>query len=125
MIEEITKAEENTTPKITYPALFYMGLKELIQTKSVALFELRKLENDLNDAERKLSHKESKLILTTDFKELGLTNEKMRKSYIYDELYDDKCDIAVMKGDVEEKRDTIEIINHLIRLSEIKLQGAL
>ena len=125
MIKETTKAEENNTTPLKYPALFYMGLKELIQSKSIALMELRELEHELLDEERDLLHKESKLILTTDFKELGLTNEKMRKSYIYEELYDEKCNITVKKEKIEDKKDTVEIINHLIRLNEIKLQGAL
>lgn len=123
MIEEQT-IEKTTEKELKFPALFYMGLDELIHAKSVALLELRKLEGELNTTEQEFLHQESLLFLTTDFKDLGLTNEKMRKSYVYDELYDERCEIAVKKGDVEEKRDTIEIINHLIRLNEIKL-GAL
>ena len=105
------------------PVLFKFGLKALIHSKSNALLQLRELELDLLNAKHELSKKERQLLLTTDFKELGLTNEKMRNAYVNEELNDYKVKIDVKKHIITSKKDTIEIINDLIKLNELELQG--
>ena len=119
-----TVLQEQTT-EITgeLPVLFKLGLKALIKAKSDALILLRELELDLLNAKHDLADKERVILLTTDFKELGLTNEKMRNAYVNEKLSDFKVKIDVQKHRITSKKDDIEIINDLIQLNELELQG--
>ena len=116
MMENNAKALENTEMELKFPALFYMGLKELIHAKSNDLLELRRMELKFIKSKHDLAMKERTILLTTDFKELGLTNEKMRNSYVNEKLGDDKAKIDILKHEIVSKKDTIEIINDLIQL---------
>ena len=119
-----TVLQEQTT-EITgeLPVLFKLGLKALIKAKSDALILLRELELELLNAKHDLADKERTILLTTDFKELGLTNEKMRSAYVNKQLSDYKVKIDVQKHRITSKKDDIEIINDLIQLNELELQG--
>ena len=101
--------------------IFELGLKALIKAKSEALIQLRDMELDLLNAKHELADKERTILLTTDFKELGLTNEKMRNTYINEELKDYKVKIDAKKHTITSKKDDIEIMNDLIRLNELEL----
>ena len=105
------------------PVLFKLGLKALIRAKSDALILLRELELELLNAKHDLADKERTILLTTDFKELGLTNEKLRTSYVNEKLSDYKIKIDVQKHRIASKRDDIEIINDLIKLNELEMKG--
>ena len=105
------------------PVLFKLGLKALIRAKSDALILLRELELELLNAKHDLADKERTILLTTDFKELGLTNEKMRNAYVNEKLSDYKIKIDVQKHRIASKRDDIEIINDLIDLNELEMKG--
>ena len=59
--------------------IFKMNAEDLIRTKD-------QLVLDYNEFMEEYREKESKLYLETDFKELKLTNEKMRNSYINQEM---------------------------------------
>ena len=119
-----TVLQEQTT-EITgeLPVLFKLGLKALIKAKSDALILLRELELELLNAKHDLADKERTIILTTDFKELGLTNEKMRNAYVNEKLSDFKVKIDVQKHRITSKKDDIEIINDLIKLHELEMKG--
>ena len=123
MAESVVK---NETVEITndFPVLFKLGLRALIRAKSESLINLRRDELALLEAEHDLDAKERNLFLTTDFKELGLTNEKLRNSYVNDQLSDLKFEISIQKHDIASRKDDIEIINDLIQLNELELQGA-
>lgn len=101
--------------------IFELGLKELIKAKSDALIQLREMELDLLDAKHYLADEERTILLTTDFKELGLTDEKMRNTYVNEELKDYKVKIDVKKHSITSKKDDIVIMNDLIRLNELEL----
>ncbi len=105
------------------PVLFKLGLKALIKAKSDALILLRELELELLNAKHDLAGKERTIILTTDFKELGLTNEKMRNAYVNEKLSDFKVKIDVQKHRIASKKDDIEVINDLIKLHELEIVG--
>ena len=117
---------ENQTVDFTgeLPVLFKLGLRALIKAKSDSLIILRGLELELLNSEHELAAEERNLFLNTDFKELGLTNEKLRNSYVNDQLSDLKFVIAMKKHEIASKKDTIELINDLIELNELELQGA-
>lgn len=115
---------EKTTefPK-KYPLIFDFGMKALIKMKSESLIILRDLQKDLLKIELDMAAEERNLYLNTDFKKLGLTNDKLRNSYVDDQLSDLRFDIAMKKHEIKSKKDDIEIVNDLIKLNELKLAG--
>lgn len=123
MIEN-TVLEENTLEKSEkFPVIFEYGLKKLIRSKSDALLELRHLELTLINAKHELAIKERNLLLNTNFKELGLTNEKMRNAYVNEQLSDDIIKIDVIKHNIASKKDDIEVVNDLIKFNELSMKG--
>lgn len=115
---------EKTTefPK-KYPLIFDFGMKALIKMKSESLIILRDLQKDLLKIELDMAAEERNLYLNTDFKKLGLTNDKLRNSYVDDQLSDLRFNIAMKKHEIKSKKDDIEIVNDLIKLNELKLAG--
>ena len=114
----------NNEQKTEFPddlPIFKLGLKALIKAKSEALIQLRDMELDLLNAKHELADEERTILLATDFKELGLTNEKMRNTHVNEELKDYKVKIDVKKHTITSKKDDIEIMNDLIRLNELEL----
>ena len=82
--------------------VFQMNALDLIRTKD-------ELVLDYNDFMEEYREKEAKLLLETDFKELKLTNEKMRTAYINQEM-------AVEKTARQSYEHSIDVLNDLIRL---------
>ncbi len=82
--------------------IFKMNALELIQTKDSLVLDYNEFMEDYRE-------KEAKLLLETDFKELKLTNEKMRTAYINTEMATDK---AVRQS----YEHSIDVLNDLIRL---------
>ena len=117
---------EKTTefPK-DYQVIFDFGLKPLIKMKSESLIILRDLEKELLKIEHNLAAEERNLYLNTDFKELGLTNDKLRNSYVNEQLSDFRFEIVMKKHEIQSKKDDIEIINDLIKLAELNMQEEL
>ena len=120
---ETAVTEQTTEITGELPVLFKLGLKALIKAKSDALILLRELELELMNAKHDLADKERIILLTTDFKELKLTNEKMRTAYVNEKLSDYKIKIDVQKHRIASKKDDIEIMNDLIRLNELEMKG--
>jgi hypothetical protein len=88
--------------------LFDYDAMELIQNKDIVQHRLTELEIDYK-------RKEAKILLETDFKELKLTNEKMRQAYINTQL-------LPLKESIELHKNSLNIVNDLIklRLMEVK-----
>ena len=88
--------------------LFDYDAMELIKNKDIVQRRLTELEIDYK-------RKESKILLETDFKELKLTNEKMRQAYINKQL-------LPLKESIELHKNSLNIVNDLIkiRLLEVK-----
>ena len=82
--------------------VFEMDALDLIRTKD-------ELVLDYNEFMEEYREKEAKLLLETDFKELKLTNEKMRTAYINQAMSTDK---AVRQS----YEHSIDILNDLIKL---------
>ena len=91
--------------------IFEMTAEELIENKDLCLTNLTRVKLDYK-------MKEAKLLLETDFKELKLTNESMRKAYITKQL-------AEEKEALESFENSLAIVNDLLklRLTELTLQG--
>ncbi len=82
--------------------IYEMNAFELIHNKD-------QLITDYNAFMKTYRAKEAKLLLETQFKELGLTNEKMRNAYITKEMAKEK--------DARNAYElSIEIVNDLLRL---------
>ena len=116
--------EENTLEKSEkFPVIFEFGMKKLIKSKSNALIELRHLELNLIHAKHELAFKERDLLLNTDFKDLGLTNEKMRNAFVNEQLSGDIIKIDTIKHSIASKKDDIEVVNDLIKFNELLMKG--
>lgn len=121
---ENTVLEENTLEKSEkFPVIFEFGMKKLIKSKSNALIELRHLELNLIHAKHELAFKERDLLLNTDFKDLGLTNEKMRNAFVNEQLSGDIIKIDTIKHSIASKKDDIEVVNDLIKFNELLMKG--
>lgn len=77
--------------------VFKMSTLELIGYKSSLLDELAGKKEELLSQKFIITEKESKLLLETDFKELKLTNEKMRTAYVNNELLTEKKRSRIFK----------------------------
>ena len=86
--------------------LFDYDAMELIKNKDVVQYRLTELEIEYKK-------QEAELLLNTDFKELGLTNEKMRTAYVTNALID-------LKESIELHKNSLNIVNDLLK---IRLQG--
>lgn len=88
--------------------LFDYNCEELIRNKDIVQYRLTELEIEYKK-------QEAELLLNTDFKELGLTNEKMRNAYVTNALID-------LKESIELHKNSLNIVNDLIklRLQEVK-----
>ena len=100
-----------------------LGLKALIRAKSATLSSLRKMELELLGLKHDLAEKERTIVLTTDFKDLGLSNDKLRNAYINEKLSKSIEEVDAKKHAIIVKKDDIEIINDLIRFNELKITG--
>ena len=89
--------------------LFDYDILELIRNKDMVQYRLTELEIEYKK-------QEAELLLNTDFKELGLTNEKMRTPYVTNSLID-------LKESIELHKNSLNIVNDLIkiRLQESRL----
>ena len=90
--------------------LFDYDAMELIRNKDIVQYRLTELEIEYKK-------QEAEILLNTDFKELKLTNEKMRQAYINNQLID-------LKEAIEQHKNSLNIVNDLIklRLQEVKTQ---
>ena len=79
-------------------------LQNKIQMKKAEILSLKHL----------ISIQETSLLLNTDFKELGLTNEKQRTAYINAKLRTKKEEMDWLKYDLTILEDDVEIINDLL-----------
>ena len=90
--------------------LFDYNAEELIRNKDIVQFRLTELEIEYKK-------QEAELLLNTDFKELGLTNDKQRTAYVTNALID-------LKEAIELHKNSLNIVNDLIklRMQEVKNQ---
>ena len=88
--------------------LFNYNAEELIRNKDIVLLRLRQLEI-------KLLKKESELLLTTDFKAEGLTNEKQRTAYVNSKTVE-------LKDSIKAHKHSLEIVNDLLKLRLLEVK---
>ena len=88
--------------------IYEMTAEELIHNKELCL-------NNLTHTKLDYKQKEAEILLTTDFKELKLTNESMRKAYITQKL-------AKEKEALESFENSLAIVNDLLKLRLIEME---
>jgi hypothetical protein len=88
--------------------LFDYDALELIKNKDIVQLRLTELEIDYKK-------KEAELLLTTDFKELKLTNDKMRTAYVDSQLMH-------LKEAIKLHKNSLNIVNDLIKLRLTELE---
>lgn len=96
--------------------LFDLNEKDLLIEKENQLNNLRETEMTLLKMEWFLSDLENKLYLETDFKDLKLTNDKLRKSFVDEKTKEYSTKIDIIKNQIKIIKDSIELINNIITL---------
>ena len=96
--------------------MYDFTVEELIQLKELRLKDLRTKQWQVITKEDDIRNAESNLLLKTDFKELKLTNEKMRTAFINDALHKEKFDLTQLKHELKQNEDVLVVINDLIEL---------
>ena len=89
--------------------LFDYNAEELIRNKDIVQLRLTELEIDYKK-------KEAELLLTTDFKEMKLTNDKMRTAYVDSQLMD-------LKESIKLHKNSLNIVNDLIKLRLLEVKN--
>lgn len=90
-------------------------MDELIDIKKLTLKKIEQKKAQIILLTQTIKSKEHKLLLTTDFKAEGLTNEKMRNAFISEELFDEKVKLDWLKYDLTVYEHELQIINDLIQ----------
>ena len=106
----MTEVKDLTNHKFSY------STEQLIELKELRLKDLRSKQWQVITKEDEIRNAESNLLLKTDFKELKLTNEKMRSAYINEALHKEKCKLTLLKHELKQNEDSLAIVNDLIQL---------
>lgn len=90
-------------------------MDELIDIKKLTLKKIGQKKAQIILLTQTIKSKEHKLLLTTDFKAEGLTNEKMRNAFISEELFDETVALDWAKYDLFVFENELSVINDLIQ----------
>jgi hypothetical protein len=107
---------------MTTNCIFNATVEQLIQLKDMRYKEIESKYFELLSCERELKSTENTLYLETNFKELGLTNEKMRNAFVADNTNELKFKLDIAKYELKQQEHDLIILNDLIqlRLQEVK-----
>ena len=87
---------------------------DLIETKKLLLQRINNKKAIILSRTLTYKYEETLLLLETDFKEKGLTNEKMRNAFITKTLIESKKEIEWLKYDLNVLENELSVINDLI-----------
>ena len=121
-INDYLKCEFKLEAGVT-TSILNLNLEELVYEKMYLMFEkLAPANANLEKCKIKLQLKSDVILLETDFKKLGLTNEKMRNAYVKPLVaeFEDRVDLA--KEKVVYYKAKLEIINDLIQTRSLELK---
>ena len=96
--------------------LFKYTPKELVEAKLYTFQKMRLKQGVIINLKQLISLEENRLLLETDFKEKGLTNEKQRTAYINNELREKKRELEWLKYDYAKFTDDLALINDLLTI---------
>ena len=89
-------------------------MSDLIETKRSILKQTENKKAQILTLKHLISIQETALLLNTDFKAEGCTNEKQRSAYINDKLREKREELDWLKYDLTILENDIEILNDLI-----------
>lgn len=98
--------------------LFEMTPKELVEAKLYTYRKMRLKQGVIINLKQLISLEENRLLLETDFKEKGLTNEKQRTAYINNELREKKRELEWLKYDYAKFSDDLALIDDLLKINK-------
>lgn len=93
-------------------------MSDLIETKRSILKQTENKKAQILTLKHLISIQETSLLLNTDFKAEGCTNEKQRSAYVNDKLREKKEELDWLKYDLTILENDIEILNDLINKGE-------
>ena len=93
-----------------------MTPKELVEAKLYTYQKMRIKQEKIINLKQLINLEEIKLLLETDFKEKGLTNEKQRTAYINNELSAKKIQLDWLKLDYAKFTDDLALIDDLLKI---------
>ena len=91
---------------------------DLIETKKLLLQRIDNKKALILSKNLVYKYEETKLLLETDFKKEGLTNEKMRNAFITQKLFELKSELEWLKYDLNVLENELSVINDLINKGE-------
>ena len=102
--------------------IFEFNAEELIQLKEKRLQEVTSKHYEVISRETDLKNAENELYLQTDFKELKLTNDKLRNAYVSKATSDARLKLDIAKYELKTQENLLAIINDLLklRMQEVK-----
>ena len=89
-------------------------MSDLIETKKLLLQRIDNKKALILSKNLTYKYEETKLLLETDFKAEGLTNEKLRNAFITKKLFNSKKEIEWLKYDLNVLENELSVLNDLI-----------
>ena len=89
-------------------------MSDLIETKKLLLQRIDNKKALILSRNLTYKYEETKLLLETDFKAEGLTNEKLRNAFITKKLFNSKKEIEWLKYDLNVLENELSVLNDLI-----------
>ena len=104
--------------------IFDFNAEELIKLKEMRLKEVESKYFEVISRESDLKNIENELYLETDFKELKLTNEKLRNAYVSKATLEARFKLDIARFELKQQENVLTIINDLLklRMQEVKTE---
>ena len=105
-------------------SLYELNALNLIKLKQQRLEDMESKYYEVISRETDLKNAENELYLQTDFKELKLTNDKLRNSYVSKATNELRLKLDLAKYELKQQENLLIIINDLIalRMKEVKTE---
>ena len=102
--------------------IFDLTAEELIQLKDMRLKDMESKYFEVSSRETDLKSAENELYLNTDFKELKLTNDKLRNAYVSKATLENRIKLDLARYELKQQENMLTIINDLLalRMQEVK-----
>lgn len=104
------------TQEIKETCIFDLDAEQLIQLKRMRLDEVESKYYEVLSRETDIKNAENELYLNTDFKELKLTNDKLRNAYVNKATAEDRLKLDIAKYELKQHENALIIINDLLAL---------
>ena len=102
--------------------IFDFNAEDLIKLKDMRLKDLDSKYFEVISRESDLKNAENELYLKTDFKELKLTNDKLRNAFVSKATLELRFKLDMARYELKQQENMLTIINDLLklRMQEVK-----